>query len=342
MKTQKNIDKDNLRQVILGLPKQFNIGFALAKSIKCGTNFKSICISGMGGSSFPSDILETYITYLRKKDALKNKSLRIIKNRGYQLPTEAYENCLNLFISYSGNTEETIESLNEGIKNNLPSIGIANGGKLIEICKAKKIPFIIIPNISQPRYALGYFFSVLLQILKNCKLIEESFSEEIVNSIKKLNAITIQLEKTGKKIARKLIGKTPLIYTSEKFQSVARIWKIKINENSKTPCFYNYYPELNHNEMVGFTLPQGKFHIITLVDNNDHPQIIKRMKNTANILLKKKIKTELINIPENSNVFLSIFSSLALGDWVSYYLALNYKQDPTPVQMVEDFKKMLG
>lgn len=341
MKTKNSIDKFNLRQVILDFPKQFEIGLNLAKNIKVGTNFKSICISGMGGSSFPSDILETYVAYLRKKDSVKNKSLRIIKNRGYALPTEAYENCLNIFISYSGNTEETIESLNEAIKNNLPSIGIANGGKLIEICKAKKIPFIIIPDISQPRYALGYFFSVLLQILKNCKLIEENFSQEILTSIKKLDEITIHIEKEGKKIAQKISGKTPLVYTSEKLQSIARIWKIKINENSKTPCFYNYYPELNHNEMVGMTLPQGKFHIITLIDNKEHSQIIKRMKITADILQKKKINTDLIDIPENSNMFLSIFSSLALGDWVSYYLALNYKQDPTPVQMVEDFKKDL-
>lgn len=341
MKTKNNIDKSNLRQVILDFPKQFEIGLELAKDVRIGTNFKSICISGMGGSSFPSDILKTYVAYLRKKDSKKNKSFRIIENRGYALPVEATEECLNIFISYSGNTEETTESLNEAIKNKLPSIGIANGGKLIEICKAKKNPFIIIPDISQPRYALGYFFSVLLQILKNCQLIEENFSQEISTSIKKLTEITIRTEKTGKALAKKLVGKTPIIYASEKLQAVARIWKIKINENSKTPCFYNYFSELNHNEMVGFTLPQGKFHIITLVDNNEHHQVIKRMKITANILQKKKIKTDLIDIPENNNMFLSIFSSLALGDWVSYYLALNYKQDPTPVQMVEDFKKVL-
>jgi glucose/mannose-6-phosphate isomerase len=341
MQTKKNIDKENLRQVILDFPKQFAIGLKLANHMKVGKNFKSVCISGMGGSSFPADILETYLAHLRKKDSTKNKSLRIIKNRGYNLPTEANEKCLNIFISYSGNTEETIASLNEAIKNNLPSIGIANGGKLIDICKAKKIPFIIIPDISQPRYALGYFFSVLLQILKNGNLIEKDFSKVILTSIKKLEEVTVKSEVTGKKLAKKLFEKTPLIYTSEKLQGLARVWKIKINENSKTPCFYNYYPELNHNEMVGFTLPQGKFHIVTLIDNNEHPQIIKRMRITANILRKKKINTDLIDIVDNSNAFLTIFSSLALGDWTSYYLALNYKQDPTPVKMVEDFKKAL-
>jgi glucose/mannose-6-phosphate isomerase len=119
------------------------------------------------------------------------------------------------------------------------------------------------------------------------------------------------------------------------------IWKIKINENAKTPAFYNFYPELNHNEMVGFTLPQGKFHVLTLLDKNDHPQNIRRMHITAKILKKKGVDTTIIEM-ENDNIFNTIFSTLLLGDWVSYYLALSYNQDPTPVDMVEDLKKQLA
>jgi glucose/mannose-6-phosphate isomerase len=119
------------------------------------------------------------------------------------------------------------------------------------------------------------------------------------------------------------------------------IWKIKINENAKTPAFWNFYPELNHNEMVGFALPQGKFHIVTLLDKNDHPQDIKRMKITAKLMKKKGIDTTLIEL-EDKDIFNTIFSALTLGDWVSYYLALEYGQDPTTVDMVEDLKKLLG
>lgn len=334
---KKNIDAENLRQVILDFPRQFEVGFVLANDIKLGTDFNSICISGMGGSSLPTDVLKTY---LRNTPTKENSSFSILKNRDYTLPKEAYSKCLNIFASYSGNTEETLSALDEAIKNNLPSLGIAHGGKLIEICKAKNIPFIIVPEISQPRYALGYFFSILLQILSSCNLIQNP-KKEILSSIEELEKITKKLERKGKTLSQKIHKKTPLIYTTDQLKSIGRIWKIKINENAKTPAFYNFYPELNHNEMVGFTLPQGKFHIITLVDKNANPQIIKRMKITAKLLKKNKIETSLIEIPNNDNAFLSIFSSLALGDWVSYYLALNYKQDPTPVKMVEDLKKML-
>ena len=147
-------------------------------------------------------------------------------------------------------------------------------------------------------------------------------------------------ENQGKKIAQKLIGKTPIIYAADKLRAIAMVWKIKINENAKTPAFYNVFPELNHNEMVGFTLPQGKFHILTLLDKNDHPQVIKRMKITAKLYAQKGIETTLIEI-NKQDIFSLIFQTLLLGDWISYYLALAYKQDPTPVKMVEDLKKML-
>ena len=117
--------------------------------------------------------------------------------------------------------------------------------------------------------------------------------------------------------------------------------EIKINENAKTPAFYNFFPELNHNEMVGYTLPQGKFHIITLLDKEDHPQNIKRMRATAKLLKNKGIDTTIIEM-QDSNIFNTIFTTLLLGDWTSYYLALEYKQDPTPVDMVEELKKQLA
>jgi glucose/mannose-6-phosphate isomerase len=339
---KKNIDKENLREVILDSWNQFQAGIDLAKDIRIGGNFQSVCVSGMGGSSLPTDVVKTYVSHLRQKDSKKNKNFRILKNRNYTLPIEAYENCLNLFVSYSGNTEETLSSLEEAIEKNLPSIGISHGGKLSEICEKNKIPHITIPSISQPRYALGYIFSITVTLLSNLKLLENT-SDEMIRSAIILKETTSRLERKGKALSEKIFKKTPIIHTPESLKSVGRVWKIKINENSKTPCFFNYYPELNHNEMVGFTLPQAKFHFITLAGKKDHPQIVKRMKITSKLLAKNKnLSTSLIEIPNEENIFMAVFSALALGDWVSYYLALLYKQDPTPVEMVEDLKKKLA
>lgn len=340
MENKNSLDKENLRQVIIDSPKQIAQGLELAKNIKIEGGFQSLEISGMGGSSLPANILRIYLNDLYLKNPEKNKRLGIFQNRFYSLPHEAYDNCLNFFSSYSGNTEETISSLEEALKNNLPSVGFAAGGKILEMCQKNNIPCAIIPAGIQPRYATGYFFSSMIQVLSNIGLVEDK-SKELISLAEKLTASMNELENKGKELAQKLAGKTPVIYSSAKFKALAMIWKIKINENAKTPAFYNFYPELNHNEMVGYTLPKSKFHIITLLDKNDHPQNIKRMRATANLLKEKGIETTIIEM-ENDNIFNTIFSTLLLGDWVSYYLALAYNQDPTPVDMVEDLKKQLA
>ncbi|MCX6763934.1 MAG: bifunctional phosphoglucose/phosphomannose isomerase [Candidatus Moranbacteria bacterium] len=329
----KNLDKQNLRQVILDFPKQFKIGLELAKDMKIAGDFRSVVVSGMGGSAWPVDIL---------KDYLKNsgvEELEIIQNRNYSLPKKAYTNSINFFSSYSGDTEEPVASLEEAIKNNLPLIVFTYGGKHLELAKKNNLPCIIIPQCVQPRYATGYFFGAMLQVLINLGLTKDA-SSDILEYSNKLAENTINLEKKGQELAKKLVGQTPIIYASDRYGAVGMVIKIKINEDAKTPAFWNVYPELNHNEMVGFTLPQGKFHVLTFMDKDDNPRIIKRMQLTAELYKTKGIETDIIEM-EGDSLFTKIFSSLILGDWIAYYLALEYGQDPVLVEMVEDFKKLL-
>jgi len=148
------------------------------------------------------------------------------------------------------------------------------------------------------------------------------------------------LEEEGAALARTLHGATPVIYAPDAFWPLARIWKIKINENAKTPAFWNVFPELNHNEYVGFTNPQGRFHIVMLTDAQDHPRNRKRFDITAATLQERGIGVTLRAIPEG-DIIARYFHTLALADWTSYFLALLYGQDPTPVDMVEDFKALM-
>ncbi len=162
----------------------------------------------------------------------------------------------------------------------------------------------------------------------------------------KLDTINAVQEKKGQELAKKLKSKIPVIYASNIFKSLAQVWKIKFNENSKIPALCNYFPELNHNEMVGFTdlsifqSPISNFHLLILRDEKDHPRNLKRMDLTSKILENKGIGTTFIDL-EKGGTFYKIFSNLLLGDWASYYLALGYETDPTPVKMVEEFKKQM-
>lgn len=338
------LDKSNFRQFILASPLQFEIGMSLARKIKVPGNFKNIIISGMGGSALPSNLLRIYCDSLLKIHH-GYKPFEIYINRYYTLPRQSFaSNALNIISSYSGNTEETVSSLEEIHKANLPFICLSSGGKVEILCKKYgalhiKLP-IPYPNF-QPRMGTGYFFGATLQLLVNQGLIPDT-SEEIPSFVKKLNSQMEDFEKKGIELARKLKGKTPVIYASSKYKSVAMVWKIKFNENAKTPAFWNFFPEANHNEMVGFTNPQGKFFIIMLKDPQDHEKNQRRYEATAKLLKEKGIESEIINMQGAYDVFYKMFSSIILADWTSYYLALEYGQDPTPVDMVENLKKILA
>ncbi len=333
-----NIDKENMRQIILDFSKQFKIGLETAKDVKLSKILKpkNIIISGMGGSALPGDIFKIV------NDELFLTNLPILINRNYGLPREAQKNSLIICVSYSGNTEETISSFNEALKKKIPVLTIASGGKLIELSKKHQIPFAKVPSGIQPRCALGYQFSALVKILTNLKLIK-NLDKELLLLEKTLKPAN--LEKEGKLLAKKLKNKIPLIYSSEKYQYLARIWKIKFNENSKIPAFFNFFPELNHNEMTGIgecklkTLRE-KFKIIILEDKKDSSRISKRMQNLAKIFQEKAIESIFIEI-KGKNIFEKIFSSILIADWTSYWLAIFEGVDPSPVKLVEEFKKRM-
>ena len=339
----KKLDKSNFRQFILDSPSQFEIGMSLAQNIKIPGDFRNIVVSGMGGSALPANLLKIYCNDLVKKNS-EYKPFEIYINRYYSLPQQShYPNTLNIISSYSGNTEETISSLEEADKASLPFVGMSSGGKIEELCKRYGVPHMKLPipypNF-QPRMGTGYFFGAMLQILINQNLIPD-VSDEIRSLAENLNDQMRNFEKKGMELAEKIKSKTPIIYASSEYKAVAMVWKIKINENAKTPSFWNFFPETNHNEMVGFTNPQAKFFIIMLKDPQDNERNKRRYETTKALLKEKGIESEIINM-EGNNVFSKMFSSVSMADWTSYYLALEYGQDPTPVDMVESLKKILA
>lgn len=329
-------DPSNFRQFILQTPDQFEIGISLSKNLKLEGNFSGLSVSGMGGSALPVALLKTYLKDL-------GTQTRVCINRTYGLPNKSLGQYLNVISSYSGNTEETISALEELHSKNLPFVGISSGGKVEELCKSYNMPHIKLPMPFpnyQPRMGTGYFFGAMLQLLINHGLAADT-SSKLIEEAKNFSTFAQQYEQKGKELAIKIKGKTPVIYSSAKFKSVAMVWKIKINENAKAPAFWNFFPELDHNEMVGYTNPQSKFFLIMLKDPQDNPKNLKRYGATSVLLKEKGIESEIIEM-DGDSTFSKMFLSISLADWTSYYLALEYGQDPTPVEMVEKLKAILA
>ena len=293
----------------------------------------SFVVVGMGGSALAPKLLKTW-----------KPSLRITVHSDYGLPeisNEKSKNTLFLLSSYSGNTEEVIDAFQKAKKQNLNMAVIATGGELLKLAVKNKIPYIQLPDTGiQPRSALGFSIKALLKIIG-----EESELEKIKELATSLQPA--DYEKDGKHLAEKIKNYVPVIYASSRNLFIAYNWKIKLNETGKTPAFYNVFPELNHNEMNSFDIKNttkeldNKFYFIILKDADDDPRILKRMDVLEKLYKARGLSVQTLELKKEKNIWLKIFSSLILADWMAYYTALGYGLDPEQVPMVEEFKKLI-
>ncbi len=334
------LDKSNLRGAIYEAPKQFRVGFELASSVKLDGDFGQAVFYGEGGSAFPVSLVSTLVRDAAEKDG--KTPTAIFQNHTYSLTSEASRNAMNVFCSYSGNTEETITTLTKALDANLPIVVMASGGKLEEIARAKGLSFIKLPMPTpdfQPRMGTGYFVGVILQILANHGLASD-MNDEVLAAVDGFNKSMSSFEEKGYDLASKVAGKTPVVWSSQKFNELARVWTIKFNEHSKNPAFWNFFSELNHNLMVGFTNLGDKYFAIMLKDPADDPENLRRYDITADILKGYNMESTILDL-EGANTFAKMFNSIYIADFAAYYLAEKNGLDPTPVEMVEELKKRL-
>ncbi len=321
------VDKSNMINILENIPEQIAEAIKLAKDIKVTEPVKRIMVAGMGGSAVSGDILKAY---------LKDK-IDVTVNKDYSLPELTGKETLLFVVSYSGNTEETVSAFRTAQRKNISMIVITTGGKLEELSKISKIPCVIIPKGFQPRAALAYLFFPMLTVLYNSHFIDNP-AEDIKNTIKALK--NPKFKERAEDLAERLVEKVPLIYSSERMGVVAYRWKTQFNENAKIHAFCHVFPELNHNELVGYGNIKAGYHVVIIKDDEDHIRVKKRMDIT-----KRLISESGINVTEmviKGECFLTkLFSAIYLGDLTSYYLALKYGTDPTPVDVIEELKKEL-
>ncbi len=288
-------------------------------------------LAGMGGSRLQGDILKTL---------LPDFPLSLYSD--YGLPEGFFPETGLITASYSGNTEEVLDTYNKAVAEDIPTIAISKGGNLLAVAKEKKLPYIELPqNETQPRIGVGYSLKALLKATEEGGL-EEETKKAAENMEKKKESFRQQ----GEKISSFLENKLPVVYASRKNGSIAKIWKINFNEAPKIPSFYNVLPELNHNEMTGFDTTPSTGHLsekitfVFLTDSEDHPKNKKRMEVLRKTLEKRGFEVLEVEIEGDSGVE-KIFSSFLVSAWTAYRLSKTYSVDPEKVPMVEEFKRMV-
>jgi len=336
------VDKSNMLKLILDFNKQCEEAVELAASTRIPPEYadiEKIVVAGLGGSAIGGDLLFTCLA-----DELK---IPLLVVRDYSLPALVDEKTLFIAASYSGNTEETLSSYDDAMSRSAMIVGITSGGELKKRCERDGKPVITIPGGTPPRTAVGYLFFPMLVTLAKLKIVTDKSADiaETLALLKKLSHDYYALpDNPATALAKKLYGRIPIIYGSAKTSAATLRWRTQINENSKTLAFHHLFPELNHNEIVGWeklTQIIQNFRIIILRDKGESDRVKTRVEITKSIIGDVPCGIDEVS-SEGESLLTRLFSLICLGDFVSFYLAVLNGVDPTPVERIDILKERLA
>ena len=301
---------------------------------------ENIVYAGMGGSALGALISTSWPGYDRPFEIVRN----------YHPPAYVSDKTFFIASSYSGNTEETLNAISGAAKKRASISVIASGGKLAERARDLGYPLALLPSGIQPRYAVFYGLRALLSLLVQAGLLDTSIEKKVIHDASFVQTIAKDFAPTvssannmAKKIALECVGKSVVIYSGPLMYPAAYKWKIGFNENAKQIAWCNQYPEFNHNEMLGWTKqPLDKpYTVIELVSNLENPRVQRRFE-VARKLLSGLMPDPIIIKPMGDDVLQQLLWFIVLGDFVTIYCSLLNGLDPTPVALIEKFKKSLG
>ena len=341
----KKLDPGDMLARIHEVPWQCQQAWQMAEDFDLPRDYSTVnkvLIVGMGGSAIGGDLVSSLVAPEAK--------IPIIVYRGYDLPAFVDDSTLVIASSYSGNTEETLSAFNQALETGARKLVITTGGKLKNIADENGIPVLTFSYRSQPRAALAFSFLPILCFLQKLGLIGNK-SAEVTKAVEVLQNLSRRIDETrpveqnpARQLAEKLHGHLPVIYGAGLLSEVAHRWKTQINENSKAWSFYEVFPELNHNAVVGYQFPPEiaeKITVVLLRSELLAKPVQLRYEVTCQLLERAGVRYESVN-GEGTSALSQILSLVLFGDYASYYLAILYRIDPSPVETINYLKEQLA
>jgi glucose/mannose-6-phosphate isomerase len=306
------------------------------------TGISKVVILGMGGSAIGGDLV--------RRLALVESKVPIWVHRDYGLPAFVDQSTLVIASSYSGNTEETLSAFNKALGTRSKKLVITSGGKLRHLADQKGIPTFVIDYQAPPRAALPHSLVPLMGIVQKIGMIADKSADlqESADVLKKLSRDLIETKplasNPAKQVANKLWGRIAIIYGAEMFSEVAQRWKGEFNENSKAWAFFESFPELNHNAVVGYEFPvevKERILVFMLRSSSLHPRNLLRYDVTSKLLTKAGIAYEFVEA-RGQSALAQVLSLVLLGDYASFYLSILNEVDPSLTDAINLVKQYLA
>jgi glucose/mannose-6-phosphate isomerase len=320
---------------IAGFPKQLSEALEIAAQAKLSpkNEVRQVLVTGLGGSGIGGSVVAELVQ--------DNCKVPVLVNKDYFLPAHVDKHTLVVVSSYSGNTEETLSCLQQALDKKAQIVCVTSGGRVAEIAKQHKLDLILVPGGNPPRTCLGYSVTQLLHILYFNGFITIDYKAAMEGVIRLLNDQHAQILSGARQIASRLSGRLPVIYSLGATESIAIRFRQQINENSKMLCWHNVVPEMNHNELVGWTHNNDQLAVTVLRTSFDYEKNLKRLEICKEVFLKYTSHYLEIHAKGN-NKFEEFFYLIHLTDYVSDFLAEIAGIDPVEVNVIDHLKRELA
>ena len=336
------IDREDMLAHINGLPDQLQTAWDVGSRLPLPDwdGIDRVLIAGMGGSAIGADLLAAYVA--------PQSRVPVIVHRDYDLPAWASgPETLVIASSHSGNTEETFSAFEKATQSGCRILCVSTGGQLAEAAKVHNASLWKFDHKGQPRAAVGYSFSLLLAAFTRLGFVPDP-SNELKEAILSMKASQETLKphipvmhNLAKLMAGQLVNRWVVVIASDFLAPVARRWKGQISEIAKAWAQFELLPEANHNTLAGILNPEenlSRTMVIFLRAQTNHQRNRLRTQLTRKIFMLQGIGTGTIDA-QGETALAQLWTSLHLGDYIAYYLAMAYGVDPTPVEAIEGFKR---
>ncbi len=337
------LDTLDMWSATAGLPEQVEAAVSGARGLTAlpqHDRVENVVVLGMGGSGIAGDVLVA--------TAAPFMPVPVTVVKGYEPPDFVGTGSLVFAMSFSGNTEETLEAAAGAYEAGASLVVVSAGGTLVSLAGEWDVPVVPVPSdIPQPRAALGALAIPPLVLLEEIGLFPGA-SQWVDQAVQQLRIRRDELVRPGSRaeeLARRIGRTIPLIHSSGDLGGAAALrWKAQINENAKCPAFFNVYPELCHNEVAGWGQHgDATRQLITLVNlrhDAEHPQVSRRFDLVEEVL--REVVADVIEVRASGEGDLAQLLDLALiGDFVSLHLAGNEGIDPGPIPVMDEMKQQL-
>jgi len=322
---------DNLKKAIknvktLSLPEKVKVGRHIIRY----ADVEKVVFAGMGGSAIAGDVVKDW--------AEGEVKVPMEAVRSYHLPAYTDDNTLVFLISYSGNTEETLSCMLDAAKKGCKMICISSDGTMQRVAQTLDLPLIGFPKMAAARVSFPYLLAPLPYFLAKFGIlsfdkVEKEMSEatEMVSKLTREYAIEAPFEENfAKKAALQIFGTVPIIYSCSQYRSVGLRFKTQINENCKLPARCDFFPELDHNEIMGWEASKQiiKHYTLTLLRGPEEPREIKTRIEVLKEKFFKRARSMIEIDAQGQTALARIFSLLFTADMISLYLSVLHRRDP--------------